>query len=50
VVEDFVKRFNENNASALAELYHEDAVNHHLSGAIHWVCADAASSLFETGE
>jgi hypothetical protein len=27
VVEDFVKRFNENNASALAELYHEDAVN-----------------------
>lgn len=31
VVEDFVKRFNENNASALAELYHEDAVNHQVT-------------------
>ena len=31
IVEEFVKRFNEGNASALAELYHEDAVNHQVT-------------------
>jgi ketosteroid isomerase-like protein len=31
VVEEFVKRFNAGDASALAELYHEDAVNHQVT-------------------
>jgi ketosteroid isomerase-like protein len=31
LVEEFVKRFNEGDASALAELYHEDAVNHQVT-------------------
>lgn len=31
VVEEFVKRFNARDAAALAELYHEDAVNHQVT-------------------
>ena len=31
VVEEFVKRFNAGDATGLAELYHEDAVNHQVT-------------------
>jgi ketosteroid isomerase-like protein len=31
VVEEFVRRFNKGDAAAIAELYHEDAVNHQVT-------------------
>jgi limonene-1,2-epoxide hydrolase len=31
VVEEFVIRFNKHDAAAIAELYHEDAVNHQVT-------------------
>ena len=31
VVEEFVKLFNKGDAAAIAELYHEDAVNHQVT-------------------
>jgi ketosteroid isomerase-like protein len=31
VVEEFVRRFNKRDATAIAELYHEDAVNHQVT-------------------
>jgi ketosteroid isomerase-like protein len=31
VVEEFVRRFNKGDATAIAELYHEDAVNHQVT-------------------
>jgi limonene-1,2-epoxide hydrolase len=31
VVEEFVRRFNDRDATAVAELYHEDAVNHQVT-------------------
>ena len=31
VVEEFVRRFNRGDATAVAELYHEDAVNHQVT-------------------
>ena len=31
VVEEWVRRFNNGDAGALAELYHEDAVNHQVT-------------------
>jgi uncharacterized protein (TIGR02246 family) len=30
IVEEWVRRFNAHDASAIAELYHEDAVNHQV--------------------
>ena len=31
IVEEFVRRFNKGDATAIAELYHEDAVNHQVT-------------------
>lgn len=31
VVEEFVTRFNKRDATAIAELYHDDAVNHQVT-------------------
>jgi len=31
VVEEFVRLFNKGDATAIAELYHEDAVNHQVT-------------------
>ena len=31
IVEEFVRRFNKGDATAIAELYHDDAVNHQVT-------------------